>query len=388
MRGDFYMAESNSTRKRNGNRQNIERESAIISRSAAVMRQERTEQSRKSTRKSSDTYRNEGYFQAKKGVSSKTSLNKTSSNKTSSNKISSGKTSSNKKSSSGNGSAAKTSQKQREREVLLRLRIILAASIVLCAYVILRLMANEPQNSTMAESVSSAAVSTEPTSEDSALSTTQTAAVTAAPTQTPAEIYLEENRTSIPSRFVIDTDSILQEPELPTGCESVALTMALNSLGFSLDKTTIADDYLVYNDSNLVIGYVGDPYEYDGAGIFPHGLTSTANKYLKAQNSTQTAYDISGTDFEDLLVYIGGGYPVVMWSTIGYEDVEWSRDSFEFQGKKFRWYWNEHCVMLQGYDLDDEDCYILDPLQGEVEIEIDRMKKIYDEIGKYAIVIM
>ena len=50
------------------------------------------------------------------------------------------------------------------------------------------------------------------------------------------------------SHKIIDMENILQNPELPTGCESVALTMVLNYLGFDLDKTTIADDYLVFGD--------------------------------------------------------------------------------------------------------------------------------------------
>ena len=49
----------------------------------------------------------------------------------------------------------------------------------------------------------------------------------------------------------IEMENILQNPELPTGCESVALTMVLKYLGFDLEKTTIADDYLVFADRNL-----------------------------------------------------------------------------------------------------------------------------------------
>ena len=45
-----------------------------------------------------------------------------------------------------------------------------------------------------------------------------------------------------------------QYPELPTGCESVALTVALNALGCNLSKTEIAENYLEYND-NYVLGF-------------------------------------------------------------------------------------------------------------------------------------
>ena len=67
-------------------------------------------------------------------------------------------------------------------------------------------------------------------------------------------------------------ENILQNPELPTGCESVALTMVLKYLGFDLEKTTIADDYLVFADRNFAMGYIGNPHTEDGAGIFAPGL--------------------------------------------------------------------------------------------------------------------
>ena len=50
---------------------------------------------------------------------------------------------------------------------------------------------------------------------------------------------------------------ILQKPELPTGCESVALTMVLKQKGYSIEKTTIAEEYLIYNKTNYASGYVG-----------------------------------------------------------------------------------------------------------------------------------
>lgn len=70
---------------------------------------------------------------------------------------------------------------------------------------------------------------------------------------------------------------ILQKPELPTGCESVALTMVLKQKGYPIEKTTIAEEYLIYNRDNYASGYVGDPSTYGGVGIYPPGLVNTAN---------------------------------------------------------------------------------------------------------------
>ncbi len=74
----------------------------------------------------------------------------------------------------------------------------------------------------------------------------------------------------LPVRCMLDVPFVYQEPELPTGCESVALTMLLLYEGFDLEKTTIADDYLLYSENgDFSEGYIGDPYSCEGAGCFP-----------------------------------------------------------------------------------------------------------------------
>ncbi len=364
------MTESNNTRKRRSNRLPGERESAIISRSAAVMRRERYEQARESSTRS----RSSKLTNAPVGKPGKSPA--------------SGSRGSSSSVSSRGHSTVHNNHKQREREVLLRLRIILISSIVLCLVILIRLMTGEPDDSAKADSSAVASIVLEEAQEEAVVPVPTAIPEQPEPVRTQAELYLEENAGGIPSRRVLEVDSILQEPELPTGCESVALTMALNALGYNLKKTTIADDYLVYSDYNLVLGYVGDPYTDDGAGVFPHGLTLTANRFLQTNGHSHVAYDISGTDFDDLLVYLAGGYPVIIWSTINYEPVLWSNDRYSYEGKDFRWYWNEHCIMLQGYDLEQGKCYILDPLKGEVEIAMEKIRNLYTEIGRYSVTIL
>ena len=98
------------------------------------------------------------------------------------------------------------------------------------------------------------------------------------------EAAVNETDESMPllNNAQINTTPILQLPDLPTGCERVALTMALNSYGFELDKTAIASDWLILYDENYVLGYAGDPFSENGAGIFPPGLCDTANDFLKS----------------------------------------------------------------------------------------------------------
>jgi uncharacterized protein YvpB len=186
------------------------------------------------------------------------------------------------------------------------------------------------------------------------------------------------NETEVPE--------LLQNPELPTGCESVALTIDLMSLGFDLEKTTIAEDYLVMG-SNYACSFVGDPFTEHGSGIFPPGIVETANDYLADQDSELQAYDISGTDLDDLLTYIDKGEPVLVWTTMYMASVNFTGASQEYMGKTYRWYSDEHCVVLYGYDRSTGTLLISDPLEGLVERDWDDFEEIYDEIGQYAVVI-
>ena len=185
----------------------------------------------------------------------------------------------------------------------------------------------------------------------------------------------------------IDTEELMQNPELPTGCESVALTSAFRSLGFEIEKTEIADEYLTYGE-DMMWSYVGDPEEIDGAGIYPPGLTNCANDYLKAKKSKYTAYNTMGTNFEDLFKLIENGCPVLIWTTMDYEEPILSDVAFDYNGKYFYWYELEHCVMLCGYDLDEETVTINDPLEGIITIDLDQMKTVYDGIDKLSMTIM
>lgn len=186
----------------------------------------------------------------------------------------------------------------------------------------------------------------------------------------------------------INTTPMLQMPELPTGCESVALTMALNSYGYNLDKTTIARDWLVHNDQNYVLGYAGDPFSETGAGIFTPGLCDTANNFLKSKGYPHKAYDVTGMELEDLFAYIADGIPVVVWTTIDYTDPVYSDSEISYNGKTYHWYSNEHCVMLGGFDQGASSVTVYDPMQGKTTVDMEVFRENYNKIGKYALIIV
>lgn len=180
----------------------------------------------------------------------------------------------------------------------------------------------------------------------------------------------------------------LQNPELPTGCESVALTSVLEYYGYhDLTKTDIAKNYLIYsNTGDPQDGFVGDPTEKSGCGCFANTIVRTANKYLRAKDSNYRAYDVSGINLDQMYEYLDNDTPVMVWNTINMYEPTIDYSSYPVGNNSFYIY--EHCVVLIGYNLGKDVFYVMDPLNGIVERNIDEFYDIYQKIGKYAVVIL
>lgn len=201
------------------------------------------------------------------------------------------------------------------------------------------------------------------------------------------EERIQRTAAALPTTAQIQTEAINQYPELPTGCESVALTMALNVYGYGLGKTTIADEYLIYDAGNFATRYMGNPYTYEGAGIFPPGLTETANQFLSQQDTELQARDISGKELTELYSYLANGIPVVVWTTMYFEYPTMLGNYAEYNGKTYQWYLNEHCVMLGGYNQEAGTVTVYDPMQGVVDVNAAVFADIYAQTGMNAITI-
>ena len=207
-------------------------------------------------------------------------------------------------------------------------------------------------------------------------------------TETEKEIDSFNTTTELPSSAFLSVPEIYQNPELPTGCESVALTMLLMYEGFSLEKTTIADEFLVYHENNFAVGYVGDPYSNNGAGCFPPAIVKTANRFLDSQNSEKYAVDISESPFELLLSYIADEKPVAVWTTMYMQDPQFTGDSLTHNRITYEWYRLEHCVVLSGYDLERGIVWVNDPLEGIIERDLEAFEQLYNIVGQFAVVII
>lgn len=187
---------------------------------------------------------------------------------------------------------------------------------------------------------------------------------------------------------VLAVPNIMQNPELPTGCESVALTMLLHYWGYdTLEKCEIADNYLTYDSTNFVTSFVGDPHTENGAGIFAPGLTAAANRFLKDHGDSRIARDLTGTSFEGLLAYISQGDPVVVWNTVDMQEPGDVNAHYYYQGKTYNFYKEEHCMVLCGYDLTQGTVLVSDPQAGLVWRDLDEFSSIYKKMGSNAMTI-
>ena len=223
--------------------------------------------------------------------------------------------------------------------------------------------------------------------------------VTETPAPSPTPIPLNERMVVIGESKRIPVVNLLQEPELPSGCEAVSLTILLNYLGFSVDKMTIACKYLpqldFYGEENDLHGadfrttFAGDPTRLEHSyGCYAPCITITANAYFEDNGYSARAYDITGADFDSLLTdYIDKGMPVLIWATSGnlrpskLTDLYWTTP----EGEVVRWLAYQHCIVLTGYDLENNRIYVSDPQVGNTAYSYDILKERYLELGRQAI---
>ena len=187
---------------------------------------------------------------------------------------------------------------------------------------------------------------------------------------------------------IINLTPVCQYPELPTGCEVTALATVLQYYGFSADKCDLADNYLDKGAVGTVdfhTTFVGDPRSDYSYGCYAPAIVKAANKYLYEQDKELKAYDITGTDFEELFSYTDKSIPVLVWCTIdlkpGHYTATWNID-----GKNITWYASEHCMVLLGQEGDH--VYTADPTTGTIETYPKKlMETRYKELFEQAVII-
>lgn len=189
---------------------------------------------------------------------------------------------------------------------------------------------------------------------------------------------------------------ILQTPELPTGCEITALTMAMRYYGCGVGKTVMARQYLPTVQPNFWYGsdgrlygpdmdryFVGDPFTSWGYICGTPAICTAANQYFKDHGTALEARDLTGYTPERLYELVGEGIPVVVWVTIDmvnrYADFSWYTSS----GKYMSMSHNDHGAVLVGYS--PTTVTIADPLAGQVTYSRSRFESVFRSRGNQCV---
>ncbi|MDD6992059.1 MAG: C39 family peptidase [Oscillospiraceae bacterium] len=223
------------------------------------------------------------------------------------------------------------------------------------------------------------------------------------------ETSVTTSRTVITSRqrkdydsnsVYIDMANILQNPELPVGCEITALTILLNYYGFDADKTDMAKNYLptswgnprtvdgkLYKDSFFDY-FIGDPFSR-GYGCFSPAIEKAANAYISSHGGGYTVKNISGCHPDTLYEYLIAGTPVLCWATDGMIEPEYYETWYDnATGVQLDWYLNEHCFVLAGFNIANSTVTLNDPMKGIIDYNIDKFEVRFKQMHSQAIVLI
>ena len=171
-----------------------------------------------------------------------------------------------------------------------------------------------------------------------------------------------------------EVNTVLQNPELPHGCEVTGLAALLSYYDVSADKCELADKWLpkgAWGQTDFREAFVGDPRKrVASAGCFAPVIANTANRYLAKHGAGKglTAVAKEGVSLEELLAMVQEA-PVLAWTTMNLQ-APYIAQVWEVDGEELYWQNLEHCVVLTGYDLEKGVFYGTDPLYGPCEYDM------------------
>lgn len=203
----------------------------------------------------------------------------------------------------------------------------------------------------------------------------------------PENVEFDADFVSLEKQKVFhETETILQNPELPHGCEVTGLAILLSHYGISADKCELADRWLpkgAWGQTDFREAFVGDPRKrVASAGCFAPVIADTANWYLTEGNHAVTAVAKENVSFPELLSMVEEA-PVLAWTTMDLQ-APYIAQVWTVDGEELYWQNFEHCVVLTGYDLEKGILYGTDPLYGPCEYDMElfsiRFRTMYSQV--------
>ncbi len=190
---------------------------------------------------------------------------------------------------------------------------------------------------------------------------------------------------------------VIQNPQLPHGCEITALTAAFNYYGLNLSKMTLSKKYLpteeiIEKDGKRIgpdpnIAYAGDPAnEMTGTYTFAPVITKVAKTVAKDYKKNLNVTNLTGASKQEIINKVKAGIPVMMWVTLDLSKPK-TKEGWYIKGtnKKPKMYRNLHVVVLTAYE--DNKVIVMDPLHGYVSHDATKFFKSYKALGSQAVAI-
>lgn len=225
-------------------------------------------------------------------------------------------------------------------------------------------------------------------------STAASEATTAAPvttepvTEAPTEPIEKPSGYEAVGEGRLEVETILQNPELPTGCEVTALATVLKYIGLEIDKVELCDNFLPIDPNayhTFDEAYIGNPKANNGFGCYAPVIVKTAEDYFASIGADSwKALNLTDTEFRDLFYQIDKGRPVIVWSSMNLKDVTFKLRWTTEDGDEAWFAELEHCMVLTGYDLEAGVVYAADPLKGDMDYSLERFEDVYNQMGKRA----
>lgn len=190
---------------------------------------------------------------------------------------------------------------------------------------------------------------------------------------------------------------VMQQPELPHGCEITSLTALLNYYGVNVTKMEMAQNYLPTKPLKTVgekvygadpnVAYTGDPENIKtGTYVFAAPIVKAAKQAITAQKADLRVINVSEKSQQDILQFVKDGIPVVVWVTLDLTEPR-TKGGWFIEGTKnyHAMYQNLHAVVLTG-SLGD-NVVAMDPLKGYVTYNAAQFFKSYQELGSQAVAV-
>lgn len=178
----------------------------------------------------------------------------------------------------------------------------------------------------------------------------------------------------------VNVPELFQYPSMPAGCEIYSLAAVLRAMGHDADPDSIVANQLTFDveGDDYASAFWGDPY-WSGEGM-PPAIMAAGNAFLEEAGASERFANITGTDFDEIAGKASSGTPVLVWTTIDFEDP-----CFDEPLEANSFYDLEHCVVLLG--VEGHRACIMDPTQGYVTVNYSWLKYLYEQCGSMALAI-